>query len=316
MQAYIARRLLQAVPLLILITFLSFSLFLLVPGDPVLATVPPGTQFTQEDYQSRRHQLGLDKPIPVHYAIWISHAIQGNFGDSTHTRRPVMDELKQRLPVTLQVGALALVFSLVIAVPAGVASAVWRNSLIDRVVTLVTVAGVAIPDFWFGIMLILLFSLQLHWLAPVGFVYIYNDPIEAIKLSIMPTFVLGQGLTAVIARQTRSSMLEVLRQDYVRTARAKGLGEMRVVWLHAMRNALLPVVTIMGLVVGRVFAGAVIVETVFAIPGMGRLLINSISFRDFQTVQAIVLIISVTVVTANLITDLLYTRLDPRIRYQ
>lgn len=315
MQAYIARRLFQTVPLLVLITFLSFSLFLLVPGDPVLATVPPGTELTQEDYQARRHQLGLDKPIPVHYAIWVSHVLQGEFGDSTHTRRPVADELKHRIPVTLQVGVIALLFSLLISVPAGVASAVWRNSPVDRIVTFVAIAGVAIPDFWFGLMLILLFSLELKWLAPVGFVSILEDPLAALKLAIMPTIVLSTGLAAVIARQTRSSMLEVLRQDYVRTARAKGLREMRVIWMHALRNALLPIVTILGLVLGRVFAGAVIVETVFAIPGMGRLLVNSISFRDFQTVQAIVLIISLSVVTANLMTDLLYTRLDPRIRY-
>jgi peptide/nickel transport system permease protein len=315
LQAYVVRRLLQAVPLLLLISFLSFSLFLLIPGDPILATVQPGERLTEQDYQARRHQLGLDKPIPVHYAIWLSHAVQGDFGDSTHTRRPVMDDIKQRVPVTLQVGAIALFFSLLISIPAGVASAVWRNSAIDRVVTLGSVAGVAIPDFWFGIMLILLFSQRLHWLDPVGFAYIWKDPVTAIRLSIMPTLVLSQGLAAVIARQTRSSMLEVLSQDYVRTARAKGLTELRVVWLHALRNALLPIVTILGLVLGRIFAGAVIVETIFAIPGMGRLLVNSISFRDFQTVQAIVFIISVSVVTANLVTDLLYTRLDPRIRY-
>jgi len=316
LQAYIARRLLQAVPLLALITFLSFSLFLLVPGDAVLATVPPGTELTREDYEARRAQLGLDKPIPVHYAIWMSHVLQGDFGDSTHTRRPVADELKQRIPVTVQVGVIALVWSLLISVPAGVASAVWRNSPIDRVVTFVAIAGVALPDFWFGIMLILLFSQKLQWLSPVGFVSIFENPREALMLSIMPTVVLGNGLAAVIARQTRSAMLEVLRQDYVRTARAKGLREFQVIWMHALRNAMLPIVTIMGLVLGRVFAGAVIVETVFAIPGMGRLLVNSIGFRDFQTVQAIVFIIAVTVVMANLVTDLIYTRLDPRIRFQ
>ncbi len=315
MQRYVASRLIQAVPLVVLITFLSFALILLIPGDPVLATLPPGSQITRQDYENIRHQQGFDKPIPVQYVIWIGHALQGNFGDSTHTRRPVVDDLKQRLPVTLQVGAFALIFALVISIPAGVASAVWRNSLLDRVVTFVSIAGVAIPDFWFGIMLILLLSMKLHWLDPVGFVYFYKDPVTAIKLSLMPTLVLGEGIAAVIARQTRSSMLEVLRQDYVRTARSKGLGELRVVWMHALRNALLPVVTIIGLVLGRIFAGAVIVETVFAIPGMGRLLVNSISFRDFRTVQAIVLIISLTVVVANLLTDMLYTWLDPRIKY-
>jgi peptide/nickel transport system permease protein len=278
--------------------------------------VPPGTELSEEDYQARRRQLGLDNPIPVHYAIWMSNVLQGDFGDSTHTRRPVMDEVRQRIPVTLQVGAFGLLFSLLVSVPAGVASAVWRNSIVDRTVTFIAIAGVAIPDFWFGIMLILLFSLELQWLTPFGFEYIYKDPLEAVRLAIMPTVVLGTGLAAVIARQTRSSMLEVLRQDYVRTARAKGLHELRVVWMHGLRNALLPIVTILGLVLGRIFAGAVIVETVFAIPGMGRLLINSIGFRDFQTVQALVLLIALSVVTANLITDLLYTRLDPRIRYQ
>ena len=288
----------------------------MIPGDAVLATLPPGTQLTQEQYQTRRHQLGLDKPVPVQYAIWLGGVVKGNFGDSTQSRRPVADELKQRLPVTLQVGLFALIFSLLIAIPAGVASAVWRNSKVDRVVTFVSVAGLAIPDFWLALMLILLFSLKLKWLDPVGYASILSDPVTALRLAIMPTFVLGWGVAAVIARQTRSSMLEVLHQDYVRTARAKGLHESRVIWLHALRNAMLPVITIIGLIFGRILAGAVIVETVFAIPGMGRLLVDSINFRDFRTVQAIVVIIALTVVAANLVTDVAYTWLDPRIHYQ
>jgi peptide/nickel transport system permease protein len=312
---YLIRRILQAIPLFIVVTFLSFSLLLLLPGDPVMRTFQPGEEVDREVYEMRKRQLGLDRPVLIQYTMWLGRALQGDFGRSTQTRRPVGGELLTRLPVTLQLAGFAIFFSLLISLPAGIISAVWRNSPLDRVVTLVSVAGVAIPNFWFAIMLILLFSLTLKWLPPVGFVSVLDDPFRAMKHMIMPTTVLALSLAALITRQTRSAMLEVLNQDYVRTARAKGLSERRVILTHALRNALIPVVTIMGLLIGQVFGGSVIVETVFAIPGMGRLLVNSILFQDFLTVQAIVLLLALTVFSANLLTDLAYTFIDPRIRY-
>jgi peptide/nickel transport system permease protein len=224
-------------------------------------------------------------------------------------------ELMQRLPITLELAFFAVGFSILISIPAGVASAVWRNSPIDRAVTLISVAGVAIPNFWFAILLILLFSMKLQWLPPFGFISVFDNPALAWKHMLMPVLVLGLSLSALLTRFTRSSMLEVLHQDYVRTARAKGLSEQKVIWTHALRNALIPIVTILGLLLGGVFGGSVIVEQVFAIPGMGRLLVQSIFFRDFPTVQAIVLLLSLTVFSANLLTDVMYTWLDPRIRY-
>jgi peptide/nickel transport system permease protein len=314
-QRYILRRLIQAVPLFLIVTFLSFSLILLLPGDPVFATFQPGEDVDEAMYEARKRELGLDRPVPVQYAMWLGRVMQGDFGRSTQTRRPVSGELVGRLPVTLQLGAFAIIFALMISIPAGIASAVWRNSPIDRAVTLLSVTGVAIPNFWLAIMLILLFSMTLRWLPPFGFVSVFDDPLRALKHGAMPTFVLGFSLAALLTRQTRSAMLEVLHQDYVRTARAKGLSERKVIVRHALRNALLPVVTILGLLIGQVFGGSVIVETVYSIPGMGRLLVNSILFRDFVTVQAIVLLLALTVFTANLITDFAYSWLDPRIRY-
>lgn len=209
-----------------------------------------------------------------------------------------------------------MIVGLLIGIPAGIAAAVRHNTLLDRLVTMVSVAGVAMPGFWFGILLILLFSVKLHWLPPLGYVPIQHDPVQALKLMVLPCLVIGWELAAVVTRQLRSSMLEVLRQDYVRTARAKGLRERRVVWTHALRNALMPVVTVIGLLVGRVIAGAVVVETIFAIPGMGRMLVGAVNANDFPAVQAIVLIVAVSVVVMNIVTDLTYAGLDPRIRLQ
>jgi peptide/nickel transport system permease protein len=316
MQRYLIRRLLQAIPLFLLITFLSFSLLLLLPGDPVMATFSPGEEIDRDMYEARKRELGLHRPIPLQYASWLGRVVQGDLGRSTQTFRPVWNEVRPRIQVTLQLSILSVGLAVLVALPAGILSALWPNSLIDRVVTTLSVAGVAIPNFWFAIMLILLFSTTLRWLPPVGFVSFLDDPVTALKHSLMPIVVLSTSLGAIITRQMRSSMLETLHQDYVRTARSKGLAERRVIVTHALRNALLPVVTIMGLLVGTLLSGAVIVEQVFAIPGMGRLLVQSIFFRDFPTVQAITLLIALSVFFANLFTDVAYAWLDPRIRYE
>lgn len=315
MIAYLARRGLQSIPLLLLVTFLSFSLLLLIPGDPVTSLLSQGEAVDPAIREAYRKELHLDDPIPLQYAFWLGRAFAGDFGDSTQTRKPVAGELRSRIPATLQIGLVGFIVGLLIGIPAGIAAAVWHNSPIDRAVTLFSVAGVAVPGFWFGIMLILLFSVKLRWLPALGFERITDDPARALKLMILPAAVIGWELSAVITRQLRSAMLEVLRQDYVRTARAKGLRQRRVIWLHALRNALLPVVTVIGLLLGRLLAGAVVIETIFAIPGVGRLLVGAVRAHDFPVVQAIVLMVAISVVLMNIVTDVVYAALDPRIRY-
>lgn len=315
MRNYIIKRLLQMIPILILVTWFVFSLLLLIPGDPVRMIIGVGESLDAEQMETIRHELGLDRPIPVQYVSWLGKVLRGNFGKSNHTNRPVIDEIKIRLPVTLQLGIFAWLLSIVIAIPAGIISAVERGSKVDLVATVLSMGGVAIPGFWLGIMLILLFGVVLGWLPTHGFVSLFDDPIKWIRHLILPVFSMGVVGAALNMRQTRSAMLEVLAQDYLRTARAKGLPERMVVWTHALRNSLLPVVTIMGLQVGRMFGGAVVIETLFAIPGMGRLMVDSIFLRDFPIVQACVLIVAVAVLFANLATDLIYAYLDPRIHY-
>jgi peptide/nickel transport system permease protein len=318
-QAYIIKRLIQFIPVLLGVTFLVYALTLLLPGDPVAALLGLSegqAQIEPEVVEEYRRELGLDRSIPVQYAMWLGRAVQGDFGTSIKTRRAVTDEIVPRAKVTAQVSLAAFVVSLLIAFPAGVTSAIFRNSWIDRTVTMVAVAAVAVPSFWLGIMMILLFSVKLNWLPPSGFVSPFEEPVRGIKLMIMPVLILGWEGAAVLTRQTRSSMLEVLNQDYIRTARAKGLESRRVVWLHALKNAMLPVVTVIGLRIGFLLGGAAIVETIFTIPGIGRLLVSSISTRDFPVIQALVLIIALCTVIASLLTDVAYGLLDPRIRFR
>lgn len=315
MKNYIARRILQAIPVVLLITFLSFSMIILLPGDPLAVMTTEGQAMDPEVREVYIKEFNLDKPIPVQYAIWLGRVFKGDLGKSTLTGRPISTELKSRLPATLQLGLAGIMIGLLIGIPAGIAAAVWRNSVLDRVFTLGSVSGVAIPDFWFGLMLILFFSVKLRWLPALGYESIFSDPIGAIELMILPALVTGWGVSAIITRQLRSSMLEILQQDYVRTARAKGLRELNVVWGHALRNALLPVVTILGLLVARVVAGSVIIEQIFAIPGVGRMLVGAVSGRDFPAVQGVVLLLGISVVVMNIVTDVAYTWLDPRIRY-
>lgn len=315
MTNYIARRLLQAIPVVLLITFLSFSMIILLPGDPLAVMTTEGQTMDPEVREVYIKEFNLDKPIPVQYGIWLGRVFRGDLGKSTLTGRPITTELKSRLPATLQIGMAGIALGLLIGIPAGIAAAVWRNSIIDRVVTLGSVSGVAIPDFWFGLMLILVFSVELRWLPALGYESIFSSPWEALRLMVLPTLVIGWGTSAIITRQLRSSMLEILQQDYVRTARAKGLREFQVVGLHALRNALLPVITILGLLVARVVAGSVIIEQIFAIPGVGRMLVGAVSGRDFPAVQGVVLLLGVSVVMMNILTDLAYAWLDPRIRY-
>jgi peptide/nickel transport system permease protein len=316
-QAYIARRLLQAVPVLLLLTFLVFSLQLMLPGDPVteLIGTSGGQALTPQQIAIYRKELRLDQPIPVQYAHWLSRVAQGDLGKSIKSQRPITTELRARIPVTLQLGLAALFLAIAVSFPLGVLAAVYSNTLLDRIITVVSIAGVSIPNFFLGILLIILFAVKLRWLPASGFTEITSDPAKAIRLLILPAFVLSAGGIGGLTRFIRSSLLEVLRTDYVRTARAKGLPGRRVVWIHALKNGMLPVATIVGLQIGFLLAGAVIVEQIFAIPGIGRFVIAGLSDKDFPVVQGCVLLIGTCVLLASLLTDLAYAVLDPRIRF-
>ena len=315
MWTYVVRRLLQMIPVLAIITFMVYALMFAIPGDPARALVGPGESLDEEQLEIIRKEHNLDKPVIVQYGLWLTRALRGDFGRSTQNYRPVAEELKDRVQVTLQFGIVAWLLAVLIGVPAGIVSAVYRGKPVDFIATVLSIAGVAIPNFWLGIMSILLFGVILGWLPTQGYVDIFEDPAEGFRHMILPAFALGITSWALIMRQSRSAMLEVLAQDYVRTARAKGMRPRSVVWVHALRNALLPVVTVFGLQTGRIFAGAVVIETLFGIPGMGQFMIQAIFARDFQSVQGAVLLMALAVLFANLITDLVYAWLDPRIRY-
>ncbi len=315
MWTYVVRRLLQMIPVLAIITFIVYALMFAIPGDPARALVGPGESLDEEQLEIIRKEHNLDKPVIVQYGLWLTRALKGDLGRSTQNYRPVAEELKDRAQVTLQFGIVAWLLAVLIGVPAGIVSAVYRGKPVDFIATVLSIAGVAIPNFWLGIMSILLFGVILGWLPTQGYVDIFEDPAEGFRHMILPAFALGITSWALIMRQSRSAMLEVLTQDYVRTARAKGMRPRSVVWVHALRNALLPVVTVFGLQTGRIFAGAVVIETLFGIPGMGQFMIQAIFARDFQSVQGAVLLMALAVLFANLITDLVYAWLDPRIRY-
>lgn len=315
MRRYILRRLLQALPVLLIVTFMVFALMLAIPGDPVRALIGPGEALDPEQIEILRREHHLDEPVLVQYVLWLGKVLVGDLGRSTQYQRPVGPELRGRAATTLQFGIVAWILAVLIGVSAGVASAVYRGKALDFVVTVLSIGGVAIPNFWLGIMAILIFGVTLGWLPTQGYVDIFVDPLQSLRHMILPAFALGITSCALIMRQSRSAMLEVLAQDFMRTARAKGLRERTVVWVHALRNALLPVVTVFGLQIGRIFSGAVVIETLFGIPGMGHLIVQAVFARDFMVVQGAVLLMALAVLAANLATDIAYAWLDPRIKY-
>jgi peptide/nickel transport system permease protein len=322
MQAYVIRRLVQAVPVVFLVTLLVFLLLQLLPGDPAVALLPPGdTTSDSAEYQKAlnrvRDQYGLNDPLPVQYVRWLGHALRGDLGTSIRSRQPVTELLTSKFPMTAQLALMAWLFAMLIALPAGVISAVRRNSPLDVAATVLAMGGVAMPSFFLGILLILVFTWWVPLLpAPGGAVpLIWENPPRALEALLLPAIALGLGSTASVMRLTRSSLLETLAQDYVRTARAKGLAAHSVVLGHALRNALLPVVTVIGIQWVYLLAGSVIIEQMFAIPGMGRLAVGAIQGRDYVVVQGFVLFIATIAITFNLVIDILYGYLDPRIRY-
>ena len=308
----IGRRLLIAIPTLILVSIYVFGLQKLLPGDPVL--VIAGEERDPQVLAYLRELYRFDDPIPVQYWAWIQQVVQGNFGASLRTGAPVSALIVQKLPVTLQLAVFAMIFALGIGIPAGVFAATRKGTWVDNVVSTVALSGLSIPNFWLGILLILAVSVSLRLLPASGFVPIWEDPWRAVQTMIMPAFVLGNALAATIMRHTRSSMLEVLSQDYVRTARAKGLFEPRVVWKHAFRNALIPVVSIATLLFGELMAGAVLTEQIFSIPGFGKLIVDGVFNRDYSVVQGVVLCVAFGFIGMNLLADVLYVVVNPRLR--
>jgi len=314
-KTYLLRRFLQAIPTLFLVTVVTFSITMLLPGDPALAFLGEAAAMDKVAYEAMRQELGLDQPLPVQYLKWLGRTLQGDLGVSIRTKEPVLESLQVRFPITLQLTLMAMAIALVIALPVGILSAVRPNSKLDTVGTVLAVSGLAIPSFWLGIMLIFVFAQWLRLLPPSGYEPPSAGVLTNLQYMLLPAFVLGVEQAAVVMRQVRSSLIEVLQQEYIMTARAKGLWEGAVIRVHALRNALIPVVTIIGLQIGRLFGGAVVVEMIFALPGLGRLAADSIFFRDFPSLQGVVLVLALAVFVSNLLTDVLYSYLDPRIRY-
>ena len=318
MQAYIAKRFLLFIPTLLLATLVVFVLLRLIPGDPAMVKLVGETgeaKFTQEQLAAMRAKLGTDKPLYVQYGSWLWGMLQLDFGMSLFFEEPVAKDLATKFPITLELTVLALLIATLVAVPLGMVSAIKQDSPTDYVARIITISGVALPNFWVGILIVYFLVLLFSWMPPLGYVNVWEDPATNLKQLIFPALALGFYNMAFTARVTRSSMLEVYREDYIRTARAKGLAERIVVLRHALKNALLPMATVSGYEFGRLLAGTVVIESIFMVPGMGKLLLDSVLHRDYITVQAIVVVTTVSVLILNLVLDVIYGWLNPRIRF-
>jgi len=317
MTAYILRRLIQSVIVFFLITVLIFIIMRLLPGDPIFMIISKAAANTATEMQLDvlRHEYGLDRSMMVQYFDWLGGVFHGDFGVSILTNTDIRQELFRRLPVTLHLGILALIISFVLGIPAGVICAVRRGTWIDTIVTSLANIGITIPVFWLGVVLIYFFALKLGWLPVFGYTSPFTDFWLNTKQIIMPVFCLAISTVAAIARQARSSMLEVMHQDYIRTAWSKGLKERGVIITHGLKNSLIPVMVLIGLGLSGIVGGSVLVETVFAIPGMGRLAVEAMGNSDYPVIQGVVLIFAVMVLLTNLIVDLSYGWLDPRVQY-
>lgn len=321
MQVYIAKRLLLFIPTFIFVTMVVFAILRIVPGDPALMIITGGglaegpSEFTEQELAELRAELGTDKPIYIQYAKWVTGMFRLDFGISYWWDTPVVDDLAERFPITLELTVLAVVWASIIAVPLGVLSAVKQDSWGDYLGRMITIAGIALPNFWIAILIVFFLILFFEWIPPLGYENVWEDPWTNLQQLVFPSLALGFSNMAFIARVTRSAMLDVFREDYIRTARSKGLAEPMVVSRHALKNALLPVVTVSGYEFGRLLAGTVIIEVIFMVPGVGRFLVDSIFHRDFPAVQAVIVILAVIVLVLNLLMDLMYAWLNPRIRY-
>ncbi|MFP7672556.1 ABC transporter permease [Marivita sp. S0852] len=314
MLVFLLRRILIAIPTIVIISIMVFGLQQLLPGDPLL--ILAGEERDPEVLEALREKYRLNDPIPVQYLAWVSNALQGDLGISLRTNQPVTELMAEKLPVTLQLAVMSMIFALVIGVPAGILSAVKKGTATDYVANVVALSGLSIPNFWLGIMLILLVSVKWQLLPASGYVPLSEDFWQSIRTMLMPAFVLGTALAATLMRHTRSSMIGVLSADYVRTARAKGLKERVVILKHALRNALTPIVTLSALLFGELVAGAVLTEQIFTIPGFGKLVVDAVFNRDYAVVQGIVLVTAVGFIFMNIFADAMYYVLNPRLRGQ
>ncbi|HZR41176.1 MAG TPA: ABC transporter permease [Ktedonobacteraceae bacterium] len=313
MTRYAARRIFFIIPVALFVCFITFMIIHLVPGDP--ATVLLGEEATPQNVAALRHQLGLDQPLPTQFTLWFWQTLHGNLGQSIQLQQPVLQAIFQRLPVTAELGFASLIYSLILAIPLGIYSATHRNSWVDWLVNVISLLFTSIPGFILGLLLILFLAVNIRIFPPGGYVPLSEDPSGNLRDLILPMFTLGTGAVAVNLRQIRANMIEALNQDYVRTARAKGMPENNVAYVHALRNAILPVLTIVGLQVGAILGGAVITETIFLWPGVGQLAVQSLLSKDYPVVQGVVLLSALSYMGANLLVDIGYVILDPRIRF-
>ena len=313
MGRYVLRRLLVAVPSLVIASLIVFSLPRLLPGDVVQLMLEE--QAYGKNLDDLRAKLGLDRPMHVQYVEWLGHVVQGRLGESLWTKRPVSEELARRLPVSLELGVLALILAVAMALPVGILAAVRQDSLADYVARSLAIVGLSVPGFWIATLVVLLPAIWWGWSPPIQFTEFSVDPWAHVAQFILPALILGVASAATIMRLTRATLLDVLRQDYVRTAWAKGVRGRSVVLKHSLKNALIPVVTVLGIQVAAILGGTVILETIFGLPGMGRFLVDAINQRDYPVIQGVNLLIVSVVVVMNLIVDGVYAYLDPRIRY-
>jgi peptide/nickel transport system permease protein len=316
MHKYVMRRLLLAIPVLVLSSLIVFGLMRVMPGDALVALMGESGNVGAKELAKLRKDLGLDRPYHEQYLLWVWQMVSFNPGHSIFTNEPIPVALKKAIPVTLELAALAMVLGIVIAIPIGVLSATRQDTTADYAGRVVAVSGLSIPDFWLGTLVITFAAIWFRWIPPIGYASLWDDPLRNLQQFLLPAAVLGFRLSAATMRMTRSTVLEVLKEDYVRTAWAKGLAGRVVVYKHALKNALIPVVTIIGGQLGVLLAGTFVVETIFALPGMGRLTVEAILYRDYPVVQTNLMLVAGTLVTLNLLVDLTYAWLDPRIRYQ
>lgn len=314
MKEYIIKKLLLLIPTVLAITFLVFSMMQFIPGDPIFLLL--GDMYDQRQADELRREHGLDKPLVVQYAWWLARLVQGDWGRSIFTHRPVLDDIVYRIPISLELIVLSMLLALLIAVPAGVISAIRPYTALDYSVMTLAMVGVSMPDFFLGILLFLLFSLTLGWLPVQGYVPMADGVINHFSHLILPAVALGLARCAILTRLIRASMLEVVKLDYVTTARAKGVVEFLVVNKHALKNALIPTITVLGLQIGFLIGGAIVIEAVFGIPGLGTFGVQGITKRDYQQVQGFILIVALMFVFSNLLVDISYAYFDPRIRYE
>ncbi len=318
MRKYLARRLLAMVPTLFVMSLILFSLLRILPGDVaqlILGDVEGGFQMNQRAVETLRRELGLDKPLHIQYLTWLADVVRGDLGESLLTGKSVTGEMLHRLPITIQLGLMAQIVGVLIGVPLGILSAVKRNSWVDLLLRFWSIVFLAAPSFWVGLLILMGAVLVFNWSPPMGYNPVWENPKDSMLQLMWPAMILASHQLAVLARMTRSTMLEVLREDYIRTARAKGLREALVLRRHALKNAMIPVVTLAGISFGHLIGGTVILEQVFSVPGMGRFLIEAIQQRDYTIIQGVVVVFAVFFMLVNLTVDLMYGWLDPRISY-